>query len=152
MDRPDDSGVKRLPVADTQAGGLEGSPFVTQQFPVRQPTGYKGEFLVHVRASALRAARSRLTDLSSPSFPWRELALAVSMLATGAALSAWTSGVQIGDTRGILFFVLAPIVAVATFVSYLFCCKLEAYDGRSLRQVLDHLPDPNETSEMEAPE
>lgn len=146
MDVPDEARIESLPVADTQAKGLEGSPFVTQQFPVKQPAGYRKEFVVSVLASSLSAARAQLQDLSVPQFPWRELALALSTLTTGAALGAWASEVALDSFKGVVFFVVMPIVASASFVAYLFLHKFEAFDRNSLKDVVALLPDPDETS------
>lgn len=148
VDASDEARIESLPVADTQARGFEGSPFVTQQFPVKQPAGYRKEFVVPVLASSLSEARARLDELSAPQFPWRELALAISMLTSGAALSAWVSEVTLDSLKGILFFVLMPLLASASFVAYLFLHKFDEVDRKSLRHVVALLPDPDDTSEL----
>lgn len=152
MDGEDDARIESIPVADTQATGLEGSPFVNQQFPVRQPAVYQTEFIVPVLASSLRAARGRLKALSSPKFPWRELALAVSMLAFGTILSAWVSDVRLDSEKGVVFFVAMPVVAAASFVAYLFLHRADPFDRTSLEEVVQYLPDPDDTAELGAPE
>lgn len=148
MDEGEEARLESLPVADTHAPGLEGSPFVTQQFPVRHPADYRNEFLVQVRASSLREARVRLEELSSQGLPWREAALGFSMLAAGAALSAWASGVRIDTAKGALFFVLMPVISSASFVAYMFLRKLDGFDRNRLKDVVSYLPDPDDTSEM----
>lgn len=148
MDHGEEARVESLPVADTHAPDLEGSPFVTQQFPVRHPADYRNEFLVPVRASSLREARGRLQELSSQRLPWRELALGLSTLAAGAALSAWASGVHIDTAKGALFFVLMPVIASCSLVAYMFLRKLDSFDRNRLKDVVSYLPDPDDTSGM----
>jgi hypothetical protein len=126
----------------------EGSQ-VTYTFPIRQPAEDFNDFQVGIRASVLRRSRARLESIGDQRFPFSELLLGVSTLAAGGSFSAIVSGVSLSSWRGVLFFVLFPVIAVGCGVAY---GMLRHFTPRATQQVavsvLEDLPDPERTIDV----
>ena len=104
--------------ADVQAPQIGEGNQVTYTYPIRQPEEDFNDFQVGVRASLLKRCRVHLQAVAAQGFPLPELLLGISTLTAGAALSAVISGVQLGSWRGVVFFVILPMVAVGSGVAY----------------------------------
>ena len=97
-----------------------------------------------VRASILESCRRRLEKIENPRFTWGELLLGIATLAAGAIAGALTTDIQLNSPKGIVFYVLLPMVAVGSFVAYLFCRTTSFGQASEIaKEVLMELPDPD---------
>jgi hypothetical protein len=75
--------------------------------------------------------------------------LGVSTLTAGAALSAVLSGVQLGSWRGVVFFVILPMIGVGSGVAYV---TLRHFGLRATQHIaediLNDLPDPDRSIDV----
>jgi len=137
------------PAADVQAPQVGEGNQVTYTYPIRQPEEDFNDFQVGVRASLLKRCRARLRTIAAQGFPLPELSLGVSTLAGGAALSAVVSGVQLGSWRGVVFFVILPMIAVGSGVAY---GMLRSFGPRATQHIaediLKDLPDPDRSIDV----
>ncbi|NLC13252.1 MAG: hypothetical protein GX768_04320 [Chloroflexi bacterium] len=137
------------PAADVRAPGVGEGSQVTYTYPIRQPENDFNDFQVGVRASVLKRCRERLKEVATQSFPFSELLLGISTLFAGAALSALVSGVNLGSWRGVLFFVILPMVAVGTGVAYGMQRRANIEASKNIAQeILNELPDPDRSIEV----
>ena len=142
---PPPANAQALPAADVLAPPPTGD-VEYEAFPVRKPEEDLNDFKIQVRASTLSRCRSRLEQAAKASFPWHELALGVSTLATGTVLGALPADIKPGTSQAILFYTVLPAIAVAAFVAYLFLRRSGvAEPARAAAEVLSELPDPNRT-------
>lgn len=137
-----------LPAADVEANvASEASGNVEYEaYPVRKPEEDLSDFKVQVRASTLMRCRTKLNTVAKSRFSWHEVLLALSTLAAGAFLGALPSGLKAGTASAIFFYTILPIVAVASFVAYLFLRRAMLRDPADIAaDVLEELPDPDKT-------
>lgn len=147
---PPDAPIIQQPVADVRAPRFQTGNQVTYTYPIRQPEEEFSDFQVGVRASVLKRCRTRLESIGMQCFPVHEVLLGVCTLATGGALSALVSGVQMETGRGLVFFVVLPAVAVGCGVAYgmLRHFTLQA-THEIVNQILrEDLPDPERTIDV----
>lgn len=146
---PDPPPITPATVADVRAPLTSEGSQVTYTYPIRQPERDLSDFQVGVRASVLKRCRSRLSSASAPTIPLGDLLLGVATLTAGAFLGALISNVPLDSWRGVLFYILSPIVAAGTGVAFAF---VRTSHGRQCyevaRDVLDELPDPEQTKEI----
>lgn len=146
---PDPPPITPATVADVRAPQAGEGSQVTYTYPIRQPERDLNDFQVGVRASVLKRCRDRLSSASAPTFPLGDVLLGVATLTAGAFLGALISDVSLDSWRGVLFYVLSPIVATGAGVAFAF---VRTSHGRSCqevaRDVLDELPDPEQTKEI----
>lgn len=135
-----------LPAADLAAPAAPAN-VEYEAYPVRKPEADLGDFKVQVRASILTRCRSKLAAVASPRFPWHEVWLGVSTLAAGGFLGALPADNIKGATRiGVLYYTILPIIAVGSFVAYLFLRRSALRDpAEAAGEVLNDLPDPEKT-------
>jgi hypothetical protein len=141
--QPPPANATPLPVADvaaaTSAGNVE-----YETYPVRKPEEDLNDFKVQVRASTLTRCRAKLNQISDPRFPWHEVALGASTLATGAFLGALPADIKAGTPQAVFFYTVLPIIAVGAFVAYLFLRRLTIVEPTTVAaDVLSELPDPH---------
>jgi hypothetical protein len=146
---PEPPPVTSATAADVRAPRAGEGSQVTYTYPIRQPERDLNDFQVGVRASVLERCRSRLSSVSAPTFPLGDLLLGAATLFAGAFLSALMSGVCLASWRGVLFYILSPIIATGTGVAFAF---VRTSYGRScheaVKNVLDELPNPEHTKEI----
>lgn len=141
--------VVAQPAADVQAPQVGEGSQVTYTYPIRQPEEDFNDFQVGVRASLLKRCRVRLQTVAAQGFPLPELLLGISTLAAGAALSAVISGVQLGSWRGVVFFVILPMVAVGSGVAYGMLRRFSLRDTQHVAEdILNDLPDPDRSIDL----
>ena len=134
-----------LPVADVSAAAAGGN-VEYESFPVRKPESELNEFKINVRASTLTRCRARLAQISKPLFPWHEVALGISTLTTGAYLGALPADIKPGTIQSFFFSTILLVIAVASFVAYLFLRRSMLRDPADVAtEVLSDLPDPDKT-------
>jgi hypothetical protein len=137
------------PAADVHAPQVGEGNQVTYTYPIRQPEEDFNDFQVGVRASLLKRCRGRLQTVATQGFPLPELLLGVSTLTAGAALSAVISGVQLGSWRGVVFFVILPMIAVGSGVAYGMLRRFGLRATQHLAEdILNDLPDPDRSIEV----
>jgi hypothetical protein len=135
-----------IPVADMLFNASERGVTMTQTYPIRQPERDANDFKIQVWASSLHRNRRRLQKIEERSFPWGEVLLSVSTFAAGAIASALTTSITLNSLSGIIFFVILPMVAVGSFVAYLFNRTTSLSNASEIaREVLQELPDPDKT-------
>ena len=140
---PPPANATPLPAADVTAV-LSAENVEYEAYPVRKPEEDLNDFKVQVRASTLIRCRSKLAQVSTPRFPWHELALGTSTLAAGAVLGALPADIKAGSPLAMFFYSLLPIVAVGTFVAYLFLRRLTIREpAGAASEVLSELPNPD---------
>lgn len=142
---PPPANAAPLPVADvaaaTPAGNVE-----YEAYPVRKPEVDLNDFKVQVRASTLTRCRDKLVKISVPRFPWHEVAVGASTLATGAFLGALPADIKAGSSQAVFYYTLLPIIAVGAFVAYWFLRRSTIQEpARVAADVLSELPDPEKT-------
>lgn len=142
---PPPPNVQALPVADvTIPSSADKIEYVA--YPIRNPEEDLNDFKVTVRASTLTKCRTKLTQISNPPFPWYELALGISSLATGAFLGALPVNLDKKTILPMLFNSIAPIIAASAFVAYFFLRRTALNDpARVACDLLTELPDPDRT-------
>lgn len=146
---PAEAPVVRQPAADVRAPQVGEGNQVTYTFPIRQPEEDFNDFQVGVRASLLKRCRARLRSISGDRFPLPEVLLGIATLTAGATFSAVISGVQLDSWRGVVFFVILPMVAVGSGVAY---GMLRHFSLRTTQQlaedILADLPDPDRSLDV----
>ncbi len=141
--------VAGQPAADVQAPPIGEGNQVTYTYPIRQPEEDFNDFQVGVRASLLKRCRVRLQTVAAHEFPLPELLLGTSTLTAGATLSAVISGVQLGSWRGVMFFVILPMIAVGSGVAYGMLRRFSLRATQHLAEdILNDLPDPNRSIDV----
>jgi hypothetical protein len=102
------------------------------------------DFMIETRASQLRYSRKRLKALRRSRFPIADICLAFSTLTAGASFGALTSGLTTASSLWWIFYTIMPMIAVGTFVAYLYLGKESITHGDSIaEEVLAILPDPD---------
>lgn len=140
--QPDSTGI---PAADIELPS-NSSDVRHAAYPVKRPEQELNEFFVECRATTLVRCREKLTVIGNARFPWYELLLAISSLAFGTFFGALSSGITyVADpTHWKLLFVFMPMVGIGTGVAYLFMRHQGTGEVAAVaRQILDELPDPN---------
>jgi hypothetical protein len=138
--------VLAQPAADLRAVPTEQDLTLTRTFPIRWPPEDLDDFQVGVRASVLAHCRSSLADIASDRFPWSEVLLGIASLSLGASASGWISGLPLSSIKGVIFFVVTPILGTGAGVAYFMLRKFWTDDARRVaRSVLKELPDPDHT-------
>jgi len=141
------STVESIPAADVQIIPSEQSIIMTQTYPVKQSERDRDDFIIRVRASTLERCRHQLRDIKNPRFTWGELVFGIATLSAGAIAGALTTDIQLDSQKGIIFYVILPMVAVGSFVAYLFYRAISFSKASEIaRDVLAELPDPDETA------
>lgn len=141
--------VMGQPAADVQAPQVGEGNQVTYTYPIRQPEEDFNDFQVGVRASLLKRCRGRLQTVATQRFPLSELLLGVATLTAGAALSAVISRVQLGSWRGVVFFVILPMIAVGSGVAYGMLRRFGLRATHHLAEdILNDLPDPDRSIDV----
>lgn len=125
-----------FPTADIKAETTGADMRVNHSYPVVTPDKEKNDYMIAIRASALKGWRQKLSTLKTNSFPWAEVLLAFSSLGVGAILSSLLSDVTLTSSKGKFFFVLLPPLTVATIVAYLFVRKIETVSASSIADTL----------------
>lgn len=135
-----------LPVADITADDTS-RRIEYEAYPVRKPEEDLNDFRIQVRASTLDRCRAKLAKISSTSFPWYEVFLGIATTALGASLGSLSSdNISPGSLKSIFFYTILPIIAVTTFVIYLFRRKSTLQNSSDIAvEVLSELPDPAKT-------
>ena len=134
--------AQSLPAADVSAS-LSSVKIEYEAFPVKKPEEDINDFKVQVRASTLNRARIKLGSITDTGFPWYELCLGISTLCAGAYLGSLTADVKQSTVEHTLLKSVLPMVAIATFVAYIFLRKQATSDvAQGARDVLTELPDP----------
>jgi hypothetical protein len=143
--QPELANAKPLPVADLTAPASLGS-VEYEAYPVRKPEEDLNDFRVQVRATTLARCRAKLAQVANPVFPWHEVALGGSTLTGGAFLGALPADLKTGSFASTFFYTLLPIVAVASFVAYIFLRRSALREpADAAAEVLAELPDPDRT-------
>jgi uncharacterized membrane protein len=96
---------------------------------------------VRVSAQLLGKIKKYLTNMAKEQFPFVDLLLFFPSLMLGGTLSAFASSISLIEFKGILFFIIFPIISIGLFVVYIFMkkdkIKMPAHDAQSL---LDDYP------------
>jgi hypothetical protein len=141
------STVDSIPTADMQIMPSAHGFMMNQTYPVKQPERDKRDFIIPVRASVLDRCRCRLEEIRNPRFTWGELLLGIATSCAGAIAGALTTDIKLDSLKGIGFYVVLPMVAVGTFVAYLFCRTHSFGKAADIaREVLTEIPDPDKTT------
>lgn len=141
--------VAAQPAADVRAPQVGEGNQVTYTYPIRQPEEDFNDFQVGVRASLLKRCRVRLQAIAAQGFPLPEVLLGISTLTAGAALSAVISGVPLGSWRGVVFFVILPMVAAGSGVAYVMLRRFGLRSTEHLaEEILNDLPDPDRSVDV----
>jgi hypothetical protein len=142
------SEVQSIPAADFKADLVDRIETTTLTYAVRLPQKDKNDFLVQVWASTLYRCRHKLLKVKQSHFPYGEVLLAVSTLFLGLIFGAWQAGIKIPDSDGFFFYVVSPVIAVGTMVAYFFHRHISIFEPKNIvDEVLDELPNPDDTSE-----
>jgi len=140
---PPPPAVTPFPTADVQARPQLGE-IEYESLPVRRPEEDLKEVKIVVRASVLTRCRTKLASAARATFPWYELALAISSLAAGAVIGALPADIKPGSVTYIVFFTVLPAVAVGSFVAYVLARHRERREITTVASdVLAELPDPD---------
>jgi hypothetical protein len=135
--------IASIPAADVAAPLSTVGTIVHQSFSVKQPAEDSAEFIMHVRASSLRRARTKLAQLAHARFPWPELLLGLATLALGATLGAIPAKLEFGSPLGIFFYTAMPVLGCSGLVAYLFLRRSTLVDVHLIaNEALSEIPDP----------
>ena len=139
--------VESIPAADITAEVTSGQLTTTRTYAVKQLGEDQNDFMLYVEASKLHKCRRKLQSITEVSFPIAEVLLGVATLCAGASLGALTTDIKLDSSKGMIFFILLPVVAVGCTVAFAF---YRHYTAKSAAQiatdVLAELPDPNKAS------
>lgn len=125
-----------FPAADIKAE-IDGADMkVNHSYSVVTPDKEKKDFMITIRASALKGWREKLTTLRASSFPWAEILLAFSSLGVGAILSSLLSDVTLSTLKGKFFFIVLPPLTFGGIVAYLFVRHIETVSASSVAETL----------------
>jgi len=85
-----------------------------------------------------------LEEVKNPRFTWGELLFGIATSSAGAIAGALTTDIQLDSPKGVVFYVVLPMVTVGTFVAYLFC-RTSSFGKASeiARELLTAIPDPD---------
>lgn len=137
-----------FPTADMVAQTDGGDKTIHIELPVKIPDKDKNDYIINIRGSELKGWREKLAKLKEKPFPWAEVYLAASSSGFGASLSSLLSEQSIGTTKGIIFFVLIPILATAGFAAYLHLRKLETVSATFIADILlEEMPNMKDSGE-----
>lgn len=143
--QPPRANAQTLPAADVTAPSSSAN-MVYDTFPLRKPEEDLNDFKVEVFASTLRRCRAKLSVIKASSFPWHEIALALSTLAAGTYLGGLPAEIKLDTSLGRFFHTVLPAVALSAFVAYIFLRRLTVADpARAASDALDELTDPERT-------
>jgi hypothetical protein len=142
----DPPGVIAQPVADFSAVPTDEDVTLTRTFPVRWPQEDWNDFQVGVRATVLSRCRVNLAELAADHFPWAEVCLGLTTLSLGATISAWISGIVLSSGKGVILYVIVPMIGSGAGVGYFMLRQLWTDNvGRIAQDLLNDLPDPGRT-------
>lgn len=138
-----------LPIADITIKKNNEVVTTNYEYAVKRPKEYENDFMVEVKASYLRKARSILEPSTHKrKFPIHEVLLFFASTALGSSLGAIISGIEIDSILGILMYVICPIITVGTFVSYIFLRRNKILAIQDLAdKVLEYIVDPDDTKD-----
>jgi hypothetical protein len=146
---PQEAPVTGLPAADVQAPQTGEGNQVIYTYPIHQPEEEFNDFQVGARASMLKRARKRLNLIINQSISIWEVLLCISSVSLGAVMSAIIAGIKLASWKGIMFYVVLPMVAVGTGVGGAMHRSSGSLTSKRLaREAFDNLPDPERSIEV----
>lgn len=142
IDTTTNSTVASVSISDSETGETKKTTSYT--YPVVQPEEYKNEFMISLRASDIRKVKKICSKAQKSQFPFHELLLGLSTTLIGCTLGALGSGIHLSSFAGVIFYILCPIIATGTFVSYIFIRKSSIKDINELvENVEEYIPNPD---------
>lgn len=148
MNPEDFDSTTSFPAADIKAEASGSDMKVSHSYSVVTPDKEKNDFMITIRASALKGWREKLTSLKSSSFPWAEVLLSFSSLGAGAILSSLLSDVVLSTAKGKFFFVVLPPLTFGAIVAYLFVRHIETVSASSVAAtLLEDMPNMEDSGE-----
>lgn len=91
---------------------------------------------IKVPSKFLSKTKDYLQAQSTIKFPWVDLLIFFPALFLGGTFSALTSNIALNSGRGIIFYIVLPLISCALFVTYLFVkyqsIALPSHDAKSL--------------------
>lgn len=133
-----------LPVADATLSTNSKIVTTNYEYPVKQAEEDKNDFIVEVKASKLRKVRSKLELLANERFPLYECLLGIASAFLGAFLSGLASDMVLNSSKGIIIFIVCPIVATGTGVAYFYQRRISVNPPKVLiNDIMDDLADPD---------
>ncbi|ERP32018.1 hypothetical protein [Chitinivibrio alkaliphilus] len=136
MNPEDFDNTTSFPAADIKAETDGADMKVNHSYSVVTPDKEKKDFMITIRASALKGWREKLTTLRASSFPWAEILLAFSSLGVGAILSSLLSDVALSTLTGKFFFIILPPLTCGAIVAYLFVRHIETFSTKSINLLI----------------
>ncbi|EKY4879452.1 hypothetical protein QTU65_002782 [Vibrio vulnificus] len=133
-----------FPAADIKMESNGQDLTVNHSYAVITPLSDKKDFMVTIRATALKDWRAKLSKLTNHSFPIAEVLLALSSCGVGAFLSALASNIEMASTKGIIFFNILPAITAALLVAYFFVRSNEDSSASTIAtSLLESIPNPD---------
>lgn len=84
------------------------------------PKEYLTEEFIEVRSESLIQIYEILNETQKSKWPAGEILLGISTCCIGGTISALCSSIELDTNLGITMYILLPVIAVGTFVSYFF--------------------------------
>lgn len=131
-------------VADVKINSMDiESTTTTVTYAIKQPSEYKNDFYVNLRASDIKKVRKYCDDAKKSDFPLSEILLSIATTCIGCFLGALASNVQLNSTKGILMYVASLVLGTGTAVAYFFVRKNTIKDINSLcNNIKEYIVDP----------
>lgn len=143
--------ARLMPAADITAPHAGSNVTTTQRsLPVKLPEKDAGDFVIEVNASDLRRIRRTVESCRECTLPRHDLLLGLACLFAGSAMSAVISQVALSSWQGVLFYILAPVVATGALVWYLCDRRLDSISASRLaNDLLAEIPNPDRAVQKE---
>ena len=113
------------------------------------PKEYLTEEFIEVRSEALIQIYELLNDTEKSKWPTGEILLGISTCCIGGTISALCSSIALNTGLGIAMYILLPVMAVGTLVSYFFTRHNQLTDIHKVSKQIKKLLPIKETTENE---
>lgn len=106
------------PTADISLSAVGSGVIQNESYPIIPKNNSKDDYLRPVKMSDIFKIKNEAVKITNEKIKWDEIALGVSTLGFGASLSAFISGVVLNSGKGVLFYIISPVISfsLAVFV------------------------------------
>lgn len=148
--KPDVSFLQSPDILKFEEKEKQKSEYTTIEMGVFMPNDDVNDFIIQVRASLIKRIRDKLSPLCKQKFPLTEILLGVSTTLIGVVLSSIAADIKITETKGIIIFVVLPVIAAICGTSYFFVRANNVVSiSKFAEDLLEEIPNPDSTTQKQ---
>lgn len=148
--KPDVSFLQSPDILKFEGNEKKNTEYTTIKMEVVRPNDDENDFIIQVRASLLKRIRDKLSPLCKQKFPLTEILLGVSTTLIGVVLSSIAADIKIEETKGIIIFVVLPVIAAICGTSYFFVrANNVVLISKFAQELLKEIPNPDATTQKQ---